>query len=248
MVKYPLFSLLFILLVSSCEGVFNIDMSGDGNRIEKSFDLEKYGEFGDINLTCDFEVHIRKAEERRIVIEADSNLIPYINYEVEGNELLVKKRDNFNILPSDPVIATLYLSDFDRLRISGGSRVKVYTFNTGTLRTFVAENSQVEFTSVKANTFYLLAEGGTMSYVNGVFEDIHIRQVGSGNVKLAGETNEGSLILEGSGIIDAVELMGDNSRIQLFGSGLIYCCFGNNELLTVDGTGRVYFCDDLFEE
>ena len=82
---------------------------------------------------------------------------------------------------------------------------------------------------------------GAITDINGLYSNLVLTQLGSGETYFSGYTDKLSIIQNGSGKVEALDLEAVNSNITLTGSGLIYCYV--TELLNVDikGSGRVYY-------
>ncbi len=229
------------LFIISCEGILNLDLIGDG-KIESHIRSTSY--FHSIELTDNFILEIVKGESREITIEGESNLLPYVLTEVERSKLIIRRKDNFNLISRKPIKIQVTTPSVFTLNNIGKGTIKLDTLDISKLTVNNINGSIIVAKDLNIEELVITSEGGATSEIHGTFSSVSLRQIGSGNCFVFGESETINLIQEGSGIIDALNLSVKNADLFLFGSGVIYCHITDTINVTAKGVGRIYFKGD----
>lgn len=194
----------FLLLIA-CSVVFvgciNFNrekVTGSGNITTESRDL---GNFKGVRLMGPMDVLIKKAESNSVELEAEDNILTYIETYVEDGRLTIKYKDNVNINSKKDVTITVGTPVLEEASVLGSGniesegtfsteeKVKVQITGSGNIKL------QLDAPSVKANI------------------------TGSGDMELSGRTKDVDCSTTGSGTIKATELLAENAVAQTAGSG-----------------------------
>jgi hypothetical protein len=233
----------FIVLFSgiiSCEEILTVDIVGDGNVKSEE---RKLSFFDEIQLgSSDFELILRSGEERKVIVETDSNIVSYVTAEVSGDQLIVGSRLNFNLLPRAGVKVVVFYPGKDlKAEVLNGGILKTDSLFLDRFEASVYGMSQMQSDTLQCETMKLFSEGSIKINLKGIFENLDVHQQGSGNISIAGESSVANFLLEGSGKIDSREMLIKNAGIQLFGSGLILCKVAQALDAQIKGSGRIYY-------
>ncbi|WP_010661859.1 GIN domain-containing protein [Marinilabilia salmonicolor] len=234
---------LIILLIfySSCDELLTIDVVGDGNMKNEARNLSPFNEV--LLQSSDFEMILRSGERHKILVETDSNLIPYVTTEVVDNQLLIGTRDNFSIQAREGLLITVYYpGDLLTAEVSVGGILKTDSLVLDRFSASVFGVSKMRtLDTLRCNNFELFSDGSTNIEITGVFNELNLHQQGSGNILFYGLCDSGDLLLEGSGKIDLRELMMTDAEVELLGSGLILCNVIRRLNTRIVGNGRIYY-------
>lgn len=213
--KYFLLSLLVTPAFTACDTV-----NGSGNVIQEE---RPVGTFSQVSVEGSMNVIITKAAASAAKIEAEDNLLPYIELELQGDELVVRFRRNTNIRSHQPVNVFLSTNDLEEIDLSGSGNVKL----------------QGVFTSPNAMHVDLSGSGNITGAVNA--PEVEIDLSGSGNVTLKGETRDVDIDLAGSGNCRAEELLAENASVNIAGSGDVRIYASRNIKANIIGSGGVAY-------
>ena len=90
-----LFSLALILLIlSSCGGMFEKRVRGNGNV---SSDTRSTGSFDRVETSGAIDVYVRQDSSTSVRIETDGNLLELVDVHADGNVLHIHERDGYNL-------------------------------------------------------------------------------------------------------------------------------------------------------
>ncbi|MCG2418278.1 DUF2807 domain-containing protein [Aequorivita sp. F47161] len=138
-----IFAIGVTLLLTACN--FNIGENGNGNVVTE--EREVTADFTEVRGSTGLEVYLTQGAENKIVVEADENLLQYIETDIEDGKLHIKTSQNIGRSKSKKVHVTyteltnieassgaevignsVIKSQNLRLRSSSGSELKVEVF------------------------------------------------------------------------------------------------------------------------
>ncbi len=236
--RFLIFSIsIFAVFLWSCEGILKLELTGDGNIIVQNRYINSINE---VELTEDFLLEIIQSDTRKLKVEADSNLMSYIETIVEKEKLIIQRKSNFALSPRKQVKITLMVESLEKVVATSGIIVcDTLNFKNFEINSF--GSADVTSRCIISSYFYYYTEGGTSGLLNGCFGTFKIRQVGSAESTLSGSAENLQIIQEGSGKVEAYKLKVPDVSISLFGSGLVFCKATEQLKVDIKGKGRVYF-------
>jgi len=213
--QYRLLALSFAL--SGCFGV-----SGNGERERETRD---YSDFEAIENKGELTVQVRRADEFRVVVSIDANLVDNVKTRVRDNTLVIDT--NVNLL--DTVPGPHVIVDMPDLRA-------VQLFGSGDL-------SADGFDDARSLRFEQRGSGDLR--FDGAATRIDATLSGSGDLQLIGTADFLELEVRGSGDVDARDLVAAGGRFQVDGSGNIAATIHGEVDAEVNGSGDVNLYGDF---
>ncbi len=219
MKKIFLFAVSLLILFSSCRYVSGERIRGNGNL--KTEDRST-GSFKSIASHGSFNVYVSNGDPS-VKIEAEENLLPYIETYVDGSTLNIGTKDNYWIRPGREIKVFVSLPDFESIRSYGSgditSQSKITNSSNLDLRVNGSANIKMDIDAPEINT----------------------QTNGSGDIDLKGTTKSFTGEIHGSGSIKALDLQSDDATIKIYGSGNANV-FVNSKLdVHVAGSGDVNY-------
>jgi hypothetical protein len=182
--------------------------------------------FEGVVLEGSFEVIVTPDTVTEVVVEAETNLIPFIETYVSGTALVVRNRPNTNLRPHDPMrvfVRTPYLRYGE---VNGSGLLSTGQFNVNYLNLTISGSGQLES--------------------GGVVKRVYCFISGSGNIFLNGETDIAELSISGSGNINAYGMPADSAYVNISGSGNMYLNVIDLLDVRISGSGSVYYRGNPF--
>lgn len=174
---------------------------GDGKMARETRDLSG---FEAISLAGHFEVKVRQADSTRVQLEAEGNLLPYIETRVgegrHGKTLEIGFKRGYNVQSREPIRVEVDLPMLRSLGIAGSGKASVESMKTEQLRLAVAGSGSVNAPQVDASKLTLSIAG-------------------SGDIDVGGKAAEMDVSIAGSGDVRARELTGEAVKVSISGSG-----------------------------
>lgn len=209
----------FILVLfgaTSCIDDFTIS----GNGIPATEGRITLG-FEEVQSEGEFDVHITNGDEFEVVVNAESNILPYIETNVTRDRLRIYVRGIHNVknrLPMEVYITTPHLEGIVQ---SGSGVITTDYFVTDHMDVVVSGSGRIE-TAIDAL-------------------DLDAVISGSGRLDLSGSSNFADFAVSGSGKIDAYNLTLRNCEASISGSGNMWVNVDNHLKASISGSGSVFY-------
>jgi hypothetical protein len=212
------FTFFAVLLVAASGCIDDFTIRGNGiaatqGRLVPVFDKVK--------SSGDFQVHITKGNEFEVVINAEENLLHYIETSVSGNTLLVDIPGLHNVRNRLPMNVYITVPALTSVKQSGSGNITTDYFSTEKMELFISGSGSIS-TAVDANI-------------------VDAAISGSGWMKIAGDANQSNLSISGSGNIDSHNLMVNYCDAFISGSGNMQVHALKSIYARISGSGYVYY-------
>lgn len=216
-VQLLLFSIVASLFATtSC--IDDITIHGNGTTATESRITTS---FNQVTSEGAFDVHITNGNDSEIIVNAESNILPYIETDVNHQTLRIHIRgihDVKNQLPMEVYITTPYLEGITQ---SGSGIVTSDYFAANHFNVVISGSGNIE-TAVDATTVDALISG-------------------SGNLLISGGATDAGFIVSGSGKIDANNLHLRDCSAKISGSGNMWVNAERYIKATISGSGNVFY-------
>lgn len=214
-----LFGVLLILatfVLSSCDG---------GNCVRGNRDViteyRNIDHFNGIVSEGSWDIIYHEDSMFYTVIEAESNLLPYISTAVNGSDLVIRTRDHRCINNRKAISIHVYAPSIERLLLDGSGSI---------------DAEEVRGTSAKIR---IAGSGNLRAGVWSGHLDAEIS--GSGEMSLWGSVDESEMQISGSGDIRAYDLQQNTCFSTISGSGDMYLNVAEFLDVRIFGSGDVYY-------
>ena len=168
-----------------------------------------------------FDVHITNGAKHEIIISAESNILPYIETDVNGSTLRLHVRGLHNVknrLPMEVYITTPFLKG---IKQSGSGVITTDYFESDDVDIVVSGSGTIE-TAMEAVSVDALISG-------------------SGSLYVTGDAIDADYVVSGSGRIDAYDLTVRDCEATISGSGSVWVNAARYLSATISGSGNVYY-------
>lgn len=195
--KIFLFTVIAAVLLSSCRFVTGKRIRGNGNvRTED----RSPGSFKSVSSYGSFTVYVSSGTPS-VKIEAEENLLPYIETYVDGSTLKVDTKDNFWLRPGREIKIFVSSPDFE----------SIHSYGSGDI---IGQSKIIDSSSLK-----LGVSGSANIKMDVDAPDVDAEINGSGNIDLKGETKRFNGEIRGSGNVRAMDLKSEDATVKIYGSG-----------------------------
>ena len=215
-----LFSFLSLLLFSSCDHFMGKRVSGNGTI---KTETRTAGAFTAVAVSGNIDVYIKQDSTRSIKVETDENLMEYIEVFEEGDRLIIRRKDGFNLRPSKNIKVYVSSPAFRTLKASGSCDI-------------YSENSII---STDAITIDL--SGSCDAKVDIQSPKVDAGLSGACRVELKGKTKDLSIDGSGSTNIRCMDLLAENVDIEISGAGDAEVYASVKLDVSVSGSGDVRY-------
>ncbi|WP_119079332.1 head GIN domain-containing protein [Chitinophaga alhagiae] len=195
-------------------------INGNGNM--KKEKREASAAIDEISTSGKFKVYITQGSTASIELEADENLLPYIEARIDGDELHLGPKRGYNLKPSGDIIARITVVKLESLAGSGTSGF--YTQGV-----------------VKGDKLELALSGRGEADLDLQYRKLEVGISGTGKVKLQGRADEAEIGISGSGAVTAPNLQTREMELGISGNGEAYVNASKKLDVSVSGSGTVKY-------
>ena len=219
MKRFSLFVITPIILLASCRFITGQRIRGNG---KVNTETRTTGGFNSVASHGSFNVYVSNGSQS-LKIEAEENLLPYINTYVEDSVLHIETKADFWLRPSRKVKIYISCPEFESIRSYGSGDI-------------ISESKISNSTKLE-----LKVNGSADIKMDVDAPEINTETNGSGDIDLRGETKSLRAEIHGSGNIKAMEMNSDNATIKIYGSGDADVFAGVKLDVRIAGSGDVHY-------
>lgn len=225
--------LLVVLSAAGCEPWDRID--GNGSVISEQRTVVP---FNRVESDGNFRVKVIQDSIFDIVVQAESNLVPYIRTRVHNNTLEIDTRENLN--NHEPMWVFVHMPSVRGLQLDGSGLIDADNLVCSSLELELNGSGDI-FCTVDASNIRAEIDGSGEIELDMTADYLDAKIDGSGDFYLEGSAYEADMDINGSGDMHAYNLVVERCFIDIDGTG-------NAEVYVVDlldvnisGTGNVYY-------
>lgn len=201
---------------TSCSKLHSID--GNGNVTS---DTRIVQWFDQIKSMGDYHVIVIQDSISKVVVEAESNLQPYIETEVNDHQLVIKTHEHRNIDNNYPIKIYVYTPDVTSIDLSGSGKIESDSISSGTMNIELSGSGDMDLNIFCSN--------------------LDTKVSGSGDITLAGTSTQSDHKISGSGKIHAYSMITTSCFADISGSGCMYINVTDFLDVNISGSGKVYY-------
>jgi len=196
--KYLLFIAALPLVLSSCHYFLGKRVRGNGNikTVEHSV-----SSFKNLEVSSTVNVYVSQGDVKPIRIEGDENLLPYIEVEQDGDDIIIKSRDGYNLEGSGELKVFVSAPSFHHIGLSGAGSI-------------IGENKISNPDDIEVD---LSGAGDIKMEIDAPKLTSNISGVGS--LYLKGQTKNVDMDISGAGSAHCYDLLSENTKIGISGVG-----------------------------
>lgn len=198
MKKIFFFLLILLITASGCRDIFGKRIRGNGHVTTESRNISS---FHSVDVSGAINVYVKYDSVSSVKVEADENLLEYIEVHNEDGTLHIHEADRVNLKPSRSIKVHVAGPDFKRFEASGACDIISENRVNGSEGILIdlsgASNIKMELKSPKVDA----------------------ELSGAGKIELKGETKDFKVDGSGSTNIKCFELMAENVEVKISGAG-----------------------------
>ncbi len=210
------------LLLTACKmadlQLYGRAVRGSGNVIEETRAVN--GVSG-VNLATIGHLIIEVGDTESLRIEAEDNLLEYLETEVFNGELRIQTQSNLNMRTTQPVNYYLTVTDLDRISIFSSGDIQAPHLQAERFSITVASSGNLKMGDLKADALdvQIFSSGDvTVGALNANTLEINISS--SGNLHIAGgEVKTQNITINSSGKYTAQDLASEEAQVRINSSG-----------------------------
>lgn len=197
-------------------------IKGNGNF---KTETRQVATFSSLSSQGSIDVQVNFGTPGSITVQADENLLPYIETTVENGTLKIKSKDHVNLKSSAKIRVAVSMEKINDLRLGGSGNI----------------DGSGNFTS-DGKTAISVSGSGNIHLNGGSYGDMRLRVSGSGNISIKKATaNNLDTEISGSGNINCSGLSSQNVTASISGSGNAHVNAEKSVDAKISGSGNVFY-------
>lgn len=195
-------------------------VAGDGRAAGEHRNVP---EFNAISVSGSFDVKVRQAAVASVDVQADANLLLFLETVVEdGKTLQIRWKRSASVRARVTPVITVVVTQLQALASSGDSHVRVTALQTPQLATSIAGSGNTELEKLQTG-------------------QLQVSIAGSGDLTAAGQAGRVVVKISGSGNVHAEALKADDVTISIAGSGNAAVQAEKSLTVSIAGSGDVSY-------
>lgn len=223
--KYLLGISLFIFITMACSLTSSLPaqsgtISGSGDVVSEERPLSGVDS---VTLAMQGDLTIEIGDQEKIVIEAESNLLPYILTDTRGGSLEIHSRAGSDLQNTRPIHYYLTVNGLEGLKISSSGNITAPELNSQRFSIRISSSGETNLAALNA-------------------DQLEVDISSSGNVTIGGGTvTQQHIVISSSGKYNAQDLASQDANVRLSSSGEAYIRVQNNLDVLLSSSGNVYY-------
>lgn len=203
-----------IFVINGCK-----QLQGSGNIITEN---RTTNNFTAISVGGAYEVELKNGPVREVRVEADDNIIKYIETRVSDNTLSVETKDGVNF---------------------NNGHFKVFVTAPEIRKIVSSGASSIDFKSILKNADKITLEASGAASITGEVDapEIVTEASGASNIKLSGRTKNYTAEASGSADLKTGELMSETTKVQASGAATAHVYASLRLDADADGAASIYY-------
>ena len=187
-----------VLTTTSCRYVFSKRVSGNGNVVTQD---RSVGQFNNVDVRGSIDVIVKQDSVSSVKIQADQNLMEYIEVIDDGMVLVVRERSGYRLRPTKDIKVFVTAPLFKEIRVSGAGDI----------------NSEGKINSQEPLSMKVSGAGDVNMDVNA--PSVHASLSGSGTINLKGQSKDFEADISGAGDANCFDMLAENTAVEISGAG-----------------------------
>ncbi|MDX9772567.1 MAG: head GIN domain-containing protein [Bacteroidales bacterium] len=193
-----------------------------------------------------FHVVYIQGDEYTVTVEAESNLLPFIETEIKNGALGIKTNSDIHCLryTTQPVI-TITAPSVSEIVSSGSGDIVAAALDGEEVRLVTSGSGDITAGTIAGSEVSIVISGSG----NIMTDDISCTTMeailsGSGNLTMTGEAVSSRYVVSGSGSIFSRELVAEEAVVNMTGSGSVYTAVTDHLTAVISSSGNIYLQGD----
>jgi hypothetical protein len=220
--KVRIWTLILGLAVSNLTACVVVQGSsvvrGSGDVVEET---RQVSGFDRVELATIGTLTIEKGHEIRLVVEAEDNLLEYIQTRVQGSKLLIDVEQGASITPTRPIRYRLTIADLREITLSSSGDAEAPSIQASEFIIGINSSGSLTMDGIEADRVNIMVSSSGNARLGEIVTDqLSVEIESSGNVTIrAGSAGRQEISLSSSGDYEARDVQSSRVEARLSSSG-----------------------------
>lgn len=228
--RFFLSSVAAAALVGSAAAVAWTFQTGEGTAVRGDGQIKREARslsgFDAIAVSGGVELKVRQANATKVELEADGNLLPYVETLVvdgaKGRTLEVRVKKGYTVQSRQSLRVEVDLPQLRALAVAGSGTAEVQPFKSEALKISVAGSGTVKAPQLDTGA-------------------VHMSVAGTGDIVVGGRAREAQISVAGKGDVAAEQLAAEAVKVSIAGSGDVSVQAIKTLKVSIAGSGDVVY-------
>lgn len=199
MKKIALFSLVILVFAGSCREIAGRRVRGSGNITTEN---RSASGFNSIDVSGAIDVFVKQDSSTSVKVEADDNILEYVEVHTSGSTLEIYTEHNLNLKPSHKIKVYVSNPEYKDLRVSGASSIRT-------------ENE------ISSDALDIELSGSSEGRLELNAPKVSVNLTGASNAEIRGKTKDFDGGASGASEIKGFDLLTENAEVDASGASHI---------------------------
>ena len=199
MKKIALFSLVIFVFATGCREIAGERIKGSGHVITEN---RSTSDFNSIDVSGAIDVYVKQDSATSVKVEADDNILEYIEVHTEGSRLEIYTQNNIRLRPSNKIKVYISSPEYKEIQVSGASSVR-------------CENE------ITSDVLDVNLSGASEGRLELNAPKISVNVTGASNASIKGKTKDFEGSASGASEIRGFDLLSENADVDASGASNI---------------------------
>ena len=211
-------SCIGILFLSACSFWGKQEIQGSGNVAKEERTVSNFNE---IDVRGFGTLFLSQGEKESLTIEADDNLLPYLESKIVDSSLHIGPKKNVNLTTKNLINYFVTVKDIKSISQRG--------------------SIALEASHITADTLKLSATGSSSIRVGITAQNLVVDAAGSSKIDISGTVKDQQLNLSGSGAYNAQNLISESCTLTAAGSAKVELNCSKEIIGGISGAGKLSY-------
>jgi len=222
---FTLAGLILIFSILACTVTINDDWGGNGETVRGSGTVAEetrtLNGVSGVDLALPGTLHIAMGNSESLRIEADDNLMAYIQTNVIMGKLVIESRQGTNLRPTHPINYYLTVTELNSLVISSSGDIETENLQSGSFSITISSSGKVTISGLDCTSLHMkISSSGNTVIENLMADSISVTISSSGNLDIQkGQVQQQEINISSSGEYHARDLESVSANVTLTSSG-----------------------------
>ncbi len=240
-----LVGLILVLSILACDVRINGDWGGEsvrgsGTVVEENRDLSN---FSGVELAMEGTLYIVTGSSESLRIEAEDNLLEYIQTEVRAGKLVIRTRQGIDLRTTQPINYYLTVTELDSIVISSSGDIEAEDVQSESFSVKISSSGSLSIDSLDCTSLHVeISSSGDVTISDLMAESTSVRISSSGNLEvLGGQVQEQNITISSSGEYRARDLASAEADVTLTSSGAVTIRVSDQLSGRLSSSGNIYY-------
>jgi len=219
-------------------GISGVTGSGNITKEERSV-----SDITSVRVANQGDLVITLGDKETLVIEAEDNLLEYIESNVRGDELVLETRDGINIRNTEPILYYLTVTDLDRVSVSSSGDIVVPEISSDRFSINVSSSGDIVLDGLFVDSLQVdISSSGDVFIGELSAERLEVNISSSGKLGIAdGYIEMQDISISSSGDYDGRDVESVQADVSISSSGNVTIRVSEELDASISSSGDLYY-------